>query len=461
MPLRHVVAASTLALAGCPDRTIAIVDPDPTGAVVKDIPVSTDIDLLFVIDNSNSTQDKQDAFIASFKQFTDALERFPTGLPNIHMGVISTTIDGTSALCPPTGKDDGRLHVKPAGACTAPTGNFISDIADPATGARIKNYPNGPTALADTFGCIANLGTGGCGFESPLEAMKRALDGKHPENAGFLRKNAFLAVIVLADEDDCSAADTRLLSEPNAPPEDLRCAVEGYRCDQPFSTTNPGTYTNCTVRRDSLLQDPAKYRDFLASVKGPSQIAIAVIGGAPNATIKVGNLTIGTTMLSHAVQPACTTTISGHEAIGRPGNRLADFVDKFGDRGLFGNVCAADYGTVLTDIGNLLFKSVSPCLEGDLDTTDADPNNPGLQPDCTVSDFQEAGTEQETEQQIPRCTMSAPDTLAPGGTRPCWWVANSPASCATTETHLELRIERSSTAPAGTVTRVQCATKHH
>ena len=35
--------------------------------------------------------------------------------------------------------------------------------------------------------------------------MKRALDGSNPENEGFLRDDAFLAVIFVADEDDCSA----------------------------------------------------------------------------------------------------------------------------------------------------------------------------------------------------------------------------------------------------------------
>ena len=51
-----------LAASGCPDRTIGKVDPDEEGEVQKDIPVSADLDLLFVIDNSASTTDKQTVF---------------------------------------------------------------------------------------------------------------------------------------------------------------------------------------------------------------------------------------------------------------------------------------------------------------------------------------------------------------------------------------------------------------
>jgi hypothetical protein len=32
--------------------------------------------------------------------------------------------------------------------------------------------------------CLADVGDTGCGFEAPLEAMKRALDGSRPETPG-------------------------------------------------------------------------------------------------------------------------------------------------------------------------------------------------------------------------------------------------------------------------------------
>jgi hypothetical protein len=63
--------------------------------------------------------------------------------------------------------------------------------------------------LAQAFSQLASVGTNGCGIEQHLEATKRALDG-NPLNAGFVRDSAFLAVIVIADEDDCSLASSAL-----------------------------------------------------------------------------------------------------------------------------------------------------------------------------------------------------------------------------------------------------------
>ena len=42
--------------------------------------------------------------------------------------------------------------------------------------------------VSDAFSCIAKLGTGGCGFESQLEAAKLALEKSKAggANAGFL-----------------------------------------------------------------------------------------------------------------------------------------------------------------------------------------------------------------------------------------------------------------------------------
>ena len=57
---------------------------------------------------------------------------------------------------------------------------------------------------------LAQIGATGCGFEQHLLAMRRALEN-NPANAGFLRDNAFLAVIFIADEDDCTFAKSAML----------------------------------------------------------------------------------------------------------------------------------------------------------------------------------------------------------------------------------------------------------
>src|SRR5512146_1926690 len=117
-------------LAGCPDRTISKVDPQQQGAVKKAIPVSADIDILFVIDNSASTTDKQTIFAQNFPKFVQALDAFPTGRPNLHIGVVTSTVDigaqGFAPGCPsPAPNDNGLLQNTPrVTGCSPPSGRF-------------------------------------------------------------------------------------------------------------------------------------------------------------------------------------------------------------------------------------------------------------------------------------------------------------------------------------------------
>src|SRR5580704_7769077 len=206
---RHVMDLIALGglglIAGCPDRSISEVNPAQQGAVTKEIPVSADIDILFVIDNSASTADKQTVFAANFTNFVTALDSFPTGRPNLHIGVVDSTVDlgAGAAMLSPTGcpspdtNDNGLLqHTARVMGCTAPTGNWISDVAGVGGSAapRITNYTG---TLDQALACIAQVGATGCGFESQLEGMKRALDGSVASNTGFIRPGAYLAVIIL------------------------------------------------------------------------------------------------------------------------------------------------------------------------------------------------------------------------------------------------------------------------
>ena len=459
-------------LAGCPDRSISKVEPQQQGALTKKIPLSADIDILFVIDNSASTSDKQTVFASNFPQFVAALDAFPSGRPNLHIGVVTSTVDigvqGFGPGCPsPAPNDNGLLVNAPRVLATCPngasppTGRFISDIKN-GTG-RMVNYTG---ALADSFSCIAQVGATGCGFEAQLEAMKRALDGSRPENAGFIRNGAFLAIIFLTDEDDASVKDTAIfgLGSGAAGPGDFRAQpLYAYKCDTAISASGPGSYTNCVPRTDSYLQPTSYYFQFLASVKDPAQIVVAMIMGDPKPAGTNG-VNIQTGMISSpfsqslALLPSCTATINGNGTIGRPGVRLADFLSNFGaNRGKFYTICQSDYSQALKDIGNTLFNAISPCLEGAVDISDSDPNNPGPQLQCTVTYEQNAGTSSEMSQLVPPCKMSAPGMPDPSGTRPCWWTQQDMAACPSTPTHYEITIAQNSPPPTGTVEDVQCA----
>lgn len=463
--MRYALICVAVALvAGCPDRSISELDPVQAGVFTKDIATDAAVDMLFVIDDSRSTLDKQALFAQNFKNFVTALDGFPTGRPNVHLGVVTSSIDlgvdGVGGACRPAAGHNGALQPimsATTGAtptCLAPgSGRYFADATTP-TG-RMVNYGGN---LEDALACTARVGDGGCGFEAPLEAMKRALDGSHPENAGFLRPGAFLIVVILTDEDDCSA-DPALFTQPVAQvgKDDLRCVSAAYRCDQTIAPGAPGAYTNCKVRRDGLLRDPASYAQFLSGLKGPSRIAVAVIGGPASPSLSTGTIDMPFHQDLALLPTTCSATINGNLAIGRPALRLDDFQRAFGSRGLFRTVCQPDYRQALTDIGVLLGKALSPCLEGTVDARDTDDASPGLQLDCAVSELTDPGTPAQVATKLPRCAMAGADRPELAGAPACWWAKPNAEACATTETHLELHVERRAPPPPNTTVRVSCA----
>jgi hypothetical protein len=466
-------------LAGCPDRSISKLEPVPTGVAIKTIPVSADIDILFVIDNSGSTLDKQTVFSQNVPKFVQALDAFPRGRPNLHIGVVNTTVDIATAGfanggtgCPtPDPRDNGLLQNAPRlPGCTPPAGQFISDIRAP-DGSRTTNYAG---ALDQTLSCIALMGTDGCGFEAPLEAMKRALDGSRPENAGFVRSGAYLGVIFLTDEDDASVKDRKVFSLPDADVggrNDYRVQpLFAYRCATPISSSVGGTYAGCTPRTDSYLEDTHHYSQFLTSVKDPGRIVVAAIAGPPpgvqtnddpprtasSPNIATGPLTVNGSTQSLALLPSCSAMINGNPAIGRPGVRLASFLGDFGDRGRLYTICQSDYSAALTDIGRTLFNAISPCLEGSIDPTDADPSNPGTQLQCTVTDVAADDPTGASSAVIGACKMQDARTPLASGSRPCWWVDQDPAACPVPDTGFELELVRTEPPAPGTNLVVEC-----
>jgi hypothetical protein len=158
-------------------------------------------------------------------------------------------------------------------------------------------------------------------------------------------------------------------------------------------------------------------------------------------------------------------------AISRPGLRIADFISQFGSRGKFYTICQSDYSQALKDIGTELFNAISPCLEGPVDDTNFDAMITGQGLQCTVSDIQNFGSSGQTEMLIGPCTMQAGANSigmdmctsgpcpASGNTLPCWYVKKNAATCATTQTNLELHVVRTAAPPIGDTEVVSCATR--
>ncbi|MBX3249663.1 MAG: hypothetical protein KF901_20975 [Myxococcales bacterium] len=189
---------------------------------------TSQLDLLFVVDNSNSMAEEQAALA---EQIPRVVRAFVTGdlnadgvqdvpaVASLQVAIVTTDM-GTGGFVVPTCHDsnfgdDGLFQT------TAPAADGCALTYDP-----IQTFEGGddPEAFVDAVSCLARRGTNGCGFEQQLESPLKALtpstsatrfhantfghgDGA---NAGFLRPDAVLAVVMLTDEDDCSVMDPNL-----------------------------------------------------------------------------------------------------------------------------------------------------------------------------------------------------------------------------------------------------------
>lgn len=275
--MRTPVATLVLAaLAGC-----ASCDHVPAGAVTdcnaQIVPGGAATDLLFVIDDSGSMREEQDALASNLGTFIDQLLGSPIAL-DVHVGVTNTSVEDYAVVAGTT-TGYGRLVSGFPGAPGTPypqgtlvaiqqdaqgaglPGEFMWGTAyDPAHVTSAWGGPrllaSGATAAADLardFKANVRQGTWGSSREQPLSAMRRALQkaGCPGPNCGFLRDGARLAVVILTDEDDCSG---------------------------PFSSV----ITNDTVCHDpaywGYLDPLSDYADYLDTTVGGKPI-VAVIAG--------------------------------------------------------------------------------------------------------------------------------------------------------------------------------------
>lgn len=458
-PLSYVATSLvTLALlAGCPQREVAKVDPTQTKEGFKDIPVeiNRDIDILFVIDNSGSMQEEQTSLATNFNRFINVLNNIEGGLPNVHIGVVSTdTGAGPFNISGCSGNgDNGVLQSAPTSACTPPSGAFIQDIDNGGT--RMKNYTG---ALEDAFVCIARLGIDGCGFEQPLESMRRALNGSNPTNTGFLRPSAFLAVVIISDEDDCSTEDTSMfdtsqtsISDPLGPLSSFRCFEFGVKCE-PDDPRTPGPRQNCVPRDDSQFM--FKVDDYVTFLKGlkddPSMVIVAAIIGNPEPVVVGAN-----DMANPELEPSCVSASGEADSA----VRIAHFVDQFPQRGTVQTICNDDLSDALNVIAQLLAKVIgNPCIDGEIRTDTSQGLYIGGLPnfECQVSDVRFPNTDRQEETPLAHCD-NIPPTAADAT---CWYLAANAGSCPDSPHNAEMIVERGSgSVPTGTHTQVRCVVK--
>lgn len=155
------------------------------------------IDILWVIDNSGSMKSSQDNVIANFNSF---IQRFQTLNYDFNMAFISTDAyldqldtSGTykNTYCPALPNKSCSLFRDGPGK---------DKTATLHSGIRVLNKST--PGLTSVFNLNAAGGIQGYGDERGLQSLKVSLS--NTSNTDFRRSDAFLAIIIVSDEDDFS-----------------------------------------------------------------------------------------------------------------------------------------------------------------------------------------------------------------------------------------------------------------
>ena len=384
------------------------------------------LDLVFVIDNSPSMAPKQEKLKAQFPKLIAAL-RAPTTntLPDLRVAIVDTDLGSGGAYpsgsCGPNTNngdsplgDQGKFRMINASTC---------GVSDPS--ALWLEYTNGSPVnfigdINTVFTCLAGgVGTLGCGLEHPIQALELALAAKGLGNEAqqaMLRPEAYLGLVLLTDEDDCSAAtnDGMFGDKPELKGESasLRCATRAHACGgmnltgpppepgYPTTTAFEAPFASCMARTDacsnaidgdqgtdtsvptmcSPLRDFKHVADGIKKLKtDPSrQILVAGIFGWP-----VGGNMANAQPYKIAPIPNPNTADTAHPSVfdywpvcydpdhlpthpdlttgfdtdaagwgATGGVRMSAFIDEFGANGMKFSICEKDFGTVMKEIGD-------------------------------------------------------------------------------------------------------------
>ena len=396
--------------------------------VMRPLFLDKDVDLLLVMDNSQSMALGQANLQKNFPKLIEALRTPKLGnvIPNVRIGIVSPDLGigkYNSSGCNATGGDKGKLHNKAQVAgCTPPTDPWISFTYDPKTKKAVTNIPGflstdtnkGIQAVKNAFACIGSIGIDGCGFEQTIQSARRALDPTYNTNPGFLRndlkknQDALLAVVFITDEDDCSASDAQLfdpqntgLTDPLGPWTSFRCFEFGVTCDcggKPCTRTTTGVRTNCAPASASLyLHKIEDYVTFFQGLKktrdgkpNPARVIMAAIAGPFTGTVQtemvanipnlkpscyLGNATADPAVRIKALVHAFARELSLKDvaAIKAKTKNIPHWIDKgvYKEEN-FNTICTNDFAPALERLG----ERIGDRIVGSLGTFCLDP--PGL-----------------------------------------------------------------------------------
>jgi hypothetical protein len=439
----HVWSVALLAVGlalfsgGCLDRDLKPLNPCLVSGVAVNIAVTNidKVDLLFMVDNSGSMREEQSALRAQFQSMVtvlttgdrdnDGMQDFPPAT-DLHLAVVSSDMGlvGITGIpnCDGLG-DDGVMQNKGNTALTGCQASYPPFLA----------YVEGqtmPATVANDLGCIASLGTEGCGFEQQLESTLKALwpavdrggngamdpngtvrmppdtfvflgdpatgfgttghgDGM---NAGFLRNDptvglSLIAVILVTDEEDCSSFDTRHFTPPQLldPADKLASQDLNLRCF--FNPQN--------------LYDVQRYVDGLQALRPDApQLVIfgGIVGVPPDLVSKEARMDVNfddevqresfyqkilgdlrmqevpdptrTPEQGGNLTPSCSVDNDGDGVVDSrafPPRRMVEVARRFGANGVIQSICQADFTDAMDAIIEVIAKQLGAvCLPREL-----------------------------------------------------------------------------------------------
>ena len=334
-----------------------------------------DLDVLFMVDNSNSMTEEQASLASQIPRMAevlatgdldgDGVQDFPA-LNSLRAGSVSSDM-GTGGYTVPTCAasdfgDDGVLSTdgQPEPGCLASYPSYAE--------LRAGDPPGSDAAFVDQVRCTAVLGTGGCGFEQQLDATLKAITPStspltfhagtrgHADgaNAGFLRADSVLATIVLTDENDCSASDPELFD--------------------PSSPTYGSTDLNlrCFAHEAGALHPITRYVDGLRALRSdPADVIFALVAGVP--TDLVSPSPDYAAMLAdprmqeqvdpanpNRLQPSCDVPGRG---LAFPPTRLVEVARDHAGPSVVQSICQDDFTAVIDAILSQVARRVSGACE--------------------------------------------------------------------------------------------------
>ena len=477
------------------------------------------IDLAFILNNSPAMAVKRDKLNRQFPDLLKALTDPNDGtLPSLRAAFIDGDMGSGGAIAqgvcgPKNGSilgDGGNLQLVGGLGCgvTDPTAHWVQMATlSPA------NYTGD---IRQVLSCVASsLPQLGCNYQQTLRALASSATDLGPAGLpAFLRNNADLGLIIVSDEDDCSALPSDGMFAPAIATEtaNLRCATRGHQCGgQNLAYPTTGTFTapleSCTARNDTCpeatdsaeptsctpLADIHVLADKVKALKSDpdNMFLVTGISGWPRSDQRltppeykiapVPNLGAapGNPATAYDLWPACydidhppsnPDPATGYDVAAaaygaKPSPRLSAFIDEFGANGLKYSACEKDWTRAMM-LGHQISDGAlrNHCIDDQL--VDADPATVEIDADC-IADYFRPKVENPTTPSWSACVAgsgesgewtrtSIPrcDPAAP--VAPCWQIRQDHVKCPLNGQVLDVRTVPRNYTPGGTHLQIQC-----